>query len=65
MAQVTSLAKIIQSLQAPQSNPMDSQATTEIERLKQTVKSLNDQKTLLPKIHLMIYQEYLCHQIVS
>ena len=59
-AQVTSLAKIIQSLQAPQSNPvhskelltvMDSQARTEIERLKQTVKSLNDQKTLLPKIY--------------
>ena len=72
-AQVTSLAKIVQSLQAPQSNPihskelsiiMDSQVRTEIERLKQAVKSLNEPKNLLPKIHLMIYQEYLCHQIV-
>ena len=50
-AQVTSLAKIVQSLQAPQSNHvhskepstiMDSQARTEIERLKQAVKSFND-----------------------
>ena len=74
MAQVTSLAKIVQSLQAPQSNPihlkepptiMNSQARTEIERLKQAVKSLNEpKKFFLPKIHLMIYQEYLCHQIV-
>ena len=57
-AQVTSLAKIVQSLQAPQSNPihskepstiMDSQARTEIERLKQAVKSLNEPKNLFAK----------------
>ena len=72
-AQVTSLAKIVQSLQAPQFNPiqskephmvMDSQVRTEIERLKQAVKSLNEPKNFVAKIHLMIYQEYLCHQIV-
>ena len=54
-AQVTSLAKIVQSLQVPQSNPvhskelptvMDSQARVEIERLKQAVKSLNEPKNL-------------------
>ena len=53
MAQVTSLVEIVQSLQAPQSNPvhskeppiiMDSQVRTEIKRLKQAVKSLNEPK---------------------
>ena len=57
-AQVTSLAKIVQSLQAPQSNlshskepstVMDSQARTEIERLKQAVKSLNEPKNSFAK----------------
>ena len=57
-AQVTSLAKIVQSLQAPQSNlvhskepptVMDSQARTEIERLKQAVKYLNEPKTSFTK----------------
>ena len=58
MAQVTSLAKIVQSLQAPLSNPihskelptvMDSQDRTEIEKLKQVVKSLNKPKNLFAK----------------
>ena len=57
-AQVTSLAKIIQSLQAPQSNPvhskepptvMDSQARIEIKRLKQAMKSLNEPKNPFAK----------------
>ena len=52
-AQVTSLAEIVQSLQAPLSNHvhskesptiMDSQVRTEIKRLKQAMKSLNELK---------------------
>ena len=52
------MAEIVQSLQAPQSNPVhskepstiiDSQARTEIEKLKQAVKSLNEPKNLVAK----------------